>query len=213
MGRKAKFPVKEFLGIPYYRKPSGYYKSDHKKHGGKYMHRAVWAHFNGEIQSGCHVHHKDGDRANNDISNLELLAAAEHVRGHAIENHASNQERMLRGIAAAQQAARAWHASEEGREWHREHGKDSWIGRETESRVCRVCGKSYQLLKGTAKRGFCSPSCQQKARRESGVDDVDRACAVCGTTFRVNRYSRTKTCGHSCWRAALSASRRVRPHC
>ena len=33
-----------------------------------------------------HVHHKDGNRNNNRLSNLELLDGVEHNRRHAIEN-------------------------------------------------------------------------------------------------------------------------------
>jgi len=37
------------------------------------------------------VHHKDGNRSNNDISNLELMTRSEHARLHAKENNINRQ--------------------------------------------------------------------------------------------------------------------------
>lgn len=49
------------------------------------MHRAVWEHHVGPIPDGWDVHHKDRDRTNNDIANLECLPKDEHTRLHAAE--------------------------------------------------------------------------------------------------------------------------------
>ena len=48
-----------------------------------HIHRLEWEKYNGAIQKGCVIHHKDGDKMNWDISNLELLTRAEHVKEHA----------------------------------------------------------------------------------------------------------------------------------
>ena len=39
-----------------------------------YEHRIVYEKHHGPIPSGYDVHHRDGDKLNNDISNLELLS-------------------------------------------------------------------------------------------------------------------------------------------
>ncbi len=39
------------------------------------------------------VHHRDGDRSNNDPSNLELMTQSDHVRHHAPEMRAARYER------------------------------------------------------------------------------------------------------------------------
>jgi hypothetical protein len=44
----------------------------------KYVHRMVWEKHHGPIPNGHHIHHKDGDKLNNVIENLELLTASEH---------------------------------------------------------------------------------------------------------------------------------------
>ena len=48
-------------------------------------HRIIWRRHKGEIPKGWHVHHKDGNRVNNDIENLELIDGAEHARMHRRE--------------------------------------------------------------------------------------------------------------------------------
>ena len=50
------------------------------------LHRYVWEKFNGEIPEGFHIHHKDRNRKNFDISNLELVDISKHHREHALEN-------------------------------------------------------------------------------------------------------------------------------
>ena len=56
------------------------------KVNGKYVfeHRAVWEKANGLIPSNMFIHHKDENRLNNDISNLELVTYESHRRKHSI---------------------------------------------------------------------------------------------------------------------------------
>lgn len=42
----------------------------------------VWEHFNGPIPRGMQVHHRDQNKLNNEIDNLELLSASEHATRH-----------------------------------------------------------------------------------------------------------------------------------
>ena len=53
-----------------------------------YQHRLVMErHLGRLLTQGEIVHHLDGDKANNDLSNLELLRQSDHVRLHEPENH------------------------------------------------------------------------------------------------------------------------------
>lgn len=45
-------------------------------------HRLVWDEVHGPIPDGFVVHHKDHDKHNNDISNLELMTYTAHARHH-----------------------------------------------------------------------------------------------------------------------------------
>lgn len=52
-----------------------------------FIHRLVWEKYNGEIPDGYQIHHIDGNKLNNDISNLQLLSAEEHTRLHMLTNN------------------------------------------------------------------------------------------------------------------------------
>lgn len=47
-------------------------------------HRCVWTWFNGDIPEGYEINHKDADRSNNHIENLEIVNHSENMR-HAIK--------------------------------------------------------------------------------------------------------------------------------
>ena len=67
-----------FDGHWYKKTENGHYRGYH----GKYIHQAVWEHFNGEIPKGYIIHHIDGDKSNNEISNLQLMTQSEHKKLH-----------------------------------------------------------------------------------------------------------------------------------
>lgn len=48
----------------------------------RHLHRAVWEAEHGPIPAGHHIHHRDGNKLNNEISNLECLSHGEHQRHH-----------------------------------------------------------------------------------------------------------------------------------
>ena len=50
------------------------------------LHRYVWEKHNGEIPSGCEIHHKNKDRYDFSIENLELINKSEHHKQHALEH-------------------------------------------------------------------------------------------------------------------------------
>jgi len=53
--------------------------------GGKGVteHRLVWERAHGPIPKGMEIHHKDGNRSNNALTNLQLVTPQEHARIHA----------------------------------------------------------------------------------------------------------------------------------
>lgn len=48
----------------------------------QHIHRLQWQKHYGEIPKGCVVHHKDENKLNWDIDNLELLSRSKHIREH-----------------------------------------------------------------------------------------------------------------------------------
>lgn len=65
--------TEKFQGYYCYRTKNGRYV---------YLHREVYEMHYGPIPSGYIVHHKDGNKLNNSIENLELLSRAEHASVH-----------------------------------------------------------------------------------------------------------------------------------
>ena len=188
-------PTKQvFRGEAYYL--CGFYF----QRNGRRLHRAVWQAIYGEIPHGCHVHHRDGNRTNNHPSNLELLAAAEHLSHHCQETAEDRVARWNNGLRErAQVAAAEWHRSETGREWHRlqySRMAAKLHERKGGTKQCDACGKDFDALNNRSR--FCSKTCAAAHRRRSGVDDVERSCAFCNATFIVNRYARKECCSRSC---------------
>lgn len=67
-------------GRKYTRRLNGYYA---RTSGGRiYLHREVWEQANGPIPDGREVHHKNGDKTNNSLDNLEMLSESEHGTRH-----------------------------------------------------------------------------------------------------------------------------------
>lgn len=177
------------------------------RNGASSLHRDTWIAANGPIPDGHDIHHIDGDAANNDLTNLQLLTVSEHQAIHTAERHASGWYRTPEKLAHVERIrplTKAWHASEEGRAWHREHGKEVWKGRKPQQFTCDHCKAGFESLKPTGNR-FCSNKCKSAARRASGVDDVDRSCCWCGESFKVNRYSKAGHCSRTCAQRARAA--------
>lgn len=75
----------DFNGNKYTVNHNGYYR---KTYGNReLMHRDVWEFYNEPIPKGWDIHHKDENKANNDINNLECLPKAEHTRLYSPHNN------------------------------------------------------------------------------------------------------------------------------
>ena len=79
-----KMTYKTKFGTAYLDK-RGYYKISSSKEGNrnKNLHRLIYEDCHKvTLLDGVHVHHKDGNKTNNDISNLEAVTIAEHNKIH-----------------------------------------------------------------------------------------------------------------------------------
>lgn len=120
----------------------------------------VWKYNHGEVQKGFHVHHIDGDKSNNDISNLELLTAKEHVKKHASPERT---KKNLIHIASIRLLTKKWHASEEGKKWHKKHGIKTWEERKAFKINCLMCGCEIETK--TYHQKYCHQNCKAKHAR------------------------------------------------
>lgn len=164
----------------------------------KRMHRYVWEFYNGEIPKEYHIHHKDGDKSNNNIENLEMILGRKHCKYHANKYVNSNKDEMIKNLLNnAIPASKEWHKSKEGKEWHKEHYEKMkeklYVEKEY---TCKQCGNKFKSTKVGSK--FCSNKCKSKWRRDNGLDNETRICCICGGEFIVNKYSKTKTCSKKC---------------
>ena len=77
--------------------PNGYIEMTRGKQVGKSFHRIVGESLVGrKLDRKEVVHHKDGDKMNNHISNLEIISLEEHSRLHAFQN-INNHKRDKKG--------------------------------------------------------------------------------------------------------------------
>ncbi len=178
----------EFKGERYY------LCGDYYQRNGVRLHRVVWmdAHGVDEIPSGFEVHHRDKDRTNNSPDNLELLSIQDHKAKHPPALGRKPSPRAIEGC-------RAWHRSPAGIAWHHDHYRRTshmFLHQQMDGK-CEQCGRAYSRVKN-GRNQFCSPSCVGAHRRATGVDNEARTCPICNSTFTINRYSRTQTCGRVC---------------
>ena len=183
--------AQEFEGVIYYL--CGNYFADSSSDTERRLHRAVWLAYHLHIPEGFHVHHEDEDRSHNQIENLLCLPGGEHIRHHNLER----REELAEIGRKYQPRTKEWHASEAGRQWHKQHYQNTAEKLHARHEApCSCCGKVFlasESIKNSDVR-YCSKSCKAHARRQSGVDDVARVCGKCGAGFMANKYSARKSC-------------------
>lgn len=137
--------IQNFNGVSYYLCGKYYQRK------GVRLHRVVWEYHNGAIPKGYDIHHKDRDRSNNQIENLELLSEYEHCHHHMSTEEA--KERSRKSIEIAMEYAKDWHRSEEGRKWHSEHARS--IVLTPKEVVCAWCGEPFMAKMQKKRDMFC----------------------------------------------------------
>ena len=146
----------EFLGIRYYLCGWYFQRKDTR------LHRMVWECAYGNIPDKWHIHHRDGNRSNNQLENLEMVRQADHLSYHAKQRERSGYPPL------AQIKAKKWHASEAGRKWHSEHAKKNVLAlwENPAKKLCQICGKDYTTPRAYAHKSiYCSPVCSQESMR------------------------------------------------
>lgn len=180
---------------------TGYYLCSKKTDIGRRerLHCYVWRYFNGDIPKGYHIHHKDEDKSHNDIENLECILKSVHLSLHGRERAEKDYAKMIENLDnVARSKASEWHGSKAGIEWHKQHYNKMKEKLHIQIEyVCENCGKRFITQKNGNIR-FCSNACRSKARRESGADDEERKCIICGNAFTTSKYSKTQTCSAKC---------------
>lgn len=97
-----------------------------------------------------------------------------HVVAALVKAHKGKKqsgERLEQTRAAqqvAQEAAKAWHSSEEGRKWHEQNGKAAWANREWVEVLCQECGRPFRTPYPTRAKWCCTNCSSAATRRRKG---------------------------------------------
>jgi len=158
-------------------------------------HRWVWINIHGKIPKGYHIHHKNDDKSDNRIENLELIEASRHLSFHMQDPERKKiQARICDSI---RHLTKKWHGSKEGLAWHKHHALKFGFGKyEGEESKCKFCSVVFKTK--SPKNMFCTNNCKSAWRRRERLDFVDKECPVCKKTFSSNKYLKTKTCSLLC---------------
>jgi endogenous inhibitor of DNA gyrase (YacG/DUF329 family) len=173
------------------------------------MHRYVWEFYNGPIPAGFEIHHINGDKSNNDISNLQLMTNADHMSLHGRKRDTEDHASFVKRMDHARESASIWHGSAAGKEWHKAHYdqmKDAI--QKTITKTCDYCGTKFETVDHGNNR-FCSNKCKSAWRRKAGLDDVKKECAFCGKEFTTNKYSKAKYCSITCANKKRASDRKA----
>jgi hypothetical protein len=160
----------------------------------EYCHRIIWEQDRGAIPDGFHVHHKDGNKLNNLIQNLECISPSDHMRLHAIETREKRKECMKRNS----EKVHAWLKTKKGKKFLRDKMNKMKESLPLRKFVCDWCKVEFERQYNKETIKFCSDNCVMRARRVSGIDNVERQCIICLNPFIINKYERTVTCSKPC---------------
>lgn len=94
----------------YQDKKTGYWIStDHPRIR---AHQWIWIKIHGVIPKGYHIHHKNENKSDNRIENLELIERSRHMSHHM--SQPERKEKSRKNLEKIRFKASAWHKSEEG---------------------------------------------------------------------------------------------------
>lgn len=163
------------------------------------LHRIVYFDYHMCSIEKLHVHHKDENRFNNDISNLELLTPHEHSMMHIETHRESARKHML-------PAAQKWH-KEHAEEYRRycievNYPRTKDLLHVKVEHVCLRCGKHFKARHGAK---YCSMKCLRAAYREDLKHYEQVNCEICGKPFMRDLWDHKerglkRTCSRDCAR-------------
>lgn len=182
----------EYNGRRYYYNKGYYYFTER-------LHRRMWEDAYGPIPEDHHIHHKNGNSADNRLENLECIPKREH---HLLHFDVEKQLKILHSPEVSEKAHR-WHKTKEGRRTLGEYSKKQWLTRDFVTRKCVVCLKEHQT-KNYGRSKYCSQKCRTKAGYWARI--IGMNCVICAASFRAEK-GRSRTCSSKCAGALSSLTK------
>ena len=180
---------KKYFGKRFYQDKKGYWVNSMPIHAQRW----VWINYNGKIPENMDVHHKDGDKSNNEIENLEIISRSDHLKKHWQEGSFDLEQRKKQ-----LSEARLWLKTPEGRKTQSVNTKVSWKKRKLNPYVktCKGCEKTYETYQKWSKH--CSSGCYVKWRRKNKIGFIEKKCWICGNIYFTEKSAKIRTCGKIC---------------
>ena len=175
-----------FNGKIYYRHKTDRFRTNET------IHRDIWSYCFGKILEGYHIHHVDGNTANNALSNLQCLDQVEHGKIHSDERPANKatcvvcgKEFTTRKLGGAKYCSKSCR-----RKARRNSGVDDV------TKICPVCGKEFtsNLYDETT---TCSRECAELFKKNR-QEKITAVCAYCGKFFETTKKNPAKCCSRLC---------------
>lgn len=169
--------VYELVGKYYFEKNS----TNAGRRNAKQLHIAVWEFYNNqEVPKGYHIHHKDFNHLNNDISNLECLPASEHLSLHSKTwwGKEENREKGKEHLSKIREKASEWHRKMKGQHYHK-----NW---QPKTLKCEFCGKEF--VQNCYNQRFCCYTCANRKRNGYGIKKY-MICENCGKEIVRKSYN------------------------
>jgi hypothetical protein len=181
---------RKYFGKKFYKQKNGYWANMMPIHA----HRWVWINHFGSIPNGMDIHHKDGDKDNNEIDNLQMLSRSDHLKEHWKCPIERAKRRIF--LDKIRPQVHEWLRSTEGREKQKKDAIEGWKNRKKTTISCLFCSKQKITTQSWTK--FCGENCEKKYRRRLGVDNIEVNCPICSKTYFKDKFSPKKFCSISC---------------
>ena len=183
-------------------------RKEYRKHKNGYycrteqylLHRVIWEAMHGPIPEGHSIHHKDGNKENNEPANLECITQSDHAKRHWEEDYDNWKAKVCENI----KQAHIWRGTKEGRASASKHHKRLWENPKEYTRKCEECGQEFSTLSRKPNR-WCSTLCHSRGYYKESKEI--RNCVDCGNEFEIYKYHKTRTCSMSCRISVANKSR------
>lgn len=176
-----------FNGLTFRKGTSGHYTNT-----SSFIHRHVWQYYCGDIPAGNVIHHKNFNKSDNSIENLQMLTITEHNRLHM-----ALQLSDLRYTRKCPKCGKTFTTGHIIQIYCSEDCANK--SRPLENKQCVICGKEFKA-RTDQNISTCSKKClhELKTRQDRELPRELRHCAVCGKEFLASIVKKQIYCSKKC---------------